>query len=49
MKFWEIFWMISIGFALVSFAILSVKVLINGFQEVKDMLTTLDERSNDSE
>jgi len=42
MGFWEIFWAISILFALVSFSILSIKVLFNGFRELKEMLTALD-------
>ncbi len=46
MKFWEIFWAISIVFAVISFTILSINVLIKGFQEVKDMLTALDDREN---
>ncbi len=44
MKFWEIFWAISIIFAVISFTILSTNVLIKGFQEVKDMLTALDDK-----
>ena len=46
MGFWEIFWSISIIFALVSFTILSLSVLVKGFQEVKDMLTSLEDNNN---
>ncbi len=49
MGFWEIFWAISILFAVVSFSILSLSVLYKGFQEVKDMLTALDDAENKSE
>ena len=49
MGFWEIFWIINIVFALVSFTILSVYVLVKGFAEVKDMLLALDDEHNASE
>lgn len=42
MGFWEIYWIISIVFALVSFSIFSVYVLIKGYGEVKEMLTMLE-------
>ena len=49
MKFWEIFWMISIIFALISFTILSISVLKNGYKEVKDMLTSLENSDKEVE
>lgn len=50
MEFWEIFWIANIVFALVSFTILSVRVLIKGYGEVKDMLSSLDSgKSNEIE
>jgi hypothetical protein len=49
MKFWEIFWMISIIFALISFTILSISVLKNGYTEVKEMLTSLEDGNSDAE
>lgn len=42
MGFWEIFWMVNIVLALISFSILSVSVLIKGYGEVKDMLRSLE-------
>ena len=48
MGFWEIFWIVNIILALVSFTILSVSVLIKGYSEVKDMLAALEEGSNNS-
>ena len=48
MKFWEIFWMINIILALVSFTILSLYVLVKGYGEVKEMLSSLEDgNSND--
>lgn len=49
MKFWEIFWMISIIFALITFTLLSINVLKNGYAEVKDMLSSLENSDNDVE
>jgi hypothetical protein len=46
MSFWEIFWLVNIIFALISFTILSLKVLVKGFKEVKDMLTALEDNHN---
>ncbi len=48
MGFWEIFWMVNIVLALISFSILSVSVLVKGYGEVKEMLSALEERNNDS-
>ncbi len=47
MKFWEIFWMLSIGFAVISFTILSISVLLKGYNEVKEMLLSLDSRDEE--
>ncbi len=47
MKLWEIFWMVSIILALVSFTILSVYVLIKGYGEVKEMLSSLESGNSD--
>ncbi len=50
MGFWEIFWIANIIFALVSFTVLSVRVLIKGYGEVKEMLSALDsDNSNEIE
>ena len=49
MEFWEMFWIVNIILALVSFTILSVSVLIKGYGEVKDMLSALAKGSDDSE
>lgn len=48
MEFWEIFWIVSIIFALISFSILSVSVLVKGYSEVKEMLSTLEAGHSDS-
>ncbi len=48
MEFWEIFWIVNIIFAIVSFTILSVRVLIKGYGEVKDMLSSLETNDNGS-
>ena len=48
MEFWEMFWMVNIILALVSFTILSVSVLIKGYGEVKNMLSALEKGSDDS-
>ena len=42
MGFWEIFWMVNIVLAIITFSILSVSVLIKGYGEVKDMLRSLE-------
>ena len=47
MNFWEIFWMVNIILALVSFTIISVYVLIKGYGEVKEMLSSLESRNSD--
>ena len=39
MGFWEMFWIVNVILALVSFTIFSVRVLIKGYGEVKDMLS----------
>jgi hypothetical protein len=49
MKFWEMFWMVNIILALVSFTILSVSVLIKGYGEAKNMLTALEKGNDGSE
>ena len=49
MAFWEMFWMVNIILALVSFTILSVRVLIKGYGEAKDMLSALEKGSDSSE
>jgi len=49
MEFWEMFWIVNIILALVSFTILSVSVLIKGYGEVKDMLSVLEKRNDGSE
>ena len=48
MGFWEIFWIVNIILALVSFTILSVSVLIKGYSEVKDMLSALEDGNRSS-
>jgi len=48
MGFWEIFWMVNIVLALISFSILSVSVLVKGYGEVKEMLSALEKRNNES-
>ena len=49
MGFWEMFWMVNIIIALVSFTILSVSVLTKGYGEVKNMLSALEKGSDSSE
>ena len=46
MGFWEMFWIVNVILALVSFTIFSVIVLIKGYGEVKEMLAAL-EKGND--
>jgi hypothetical protein len=43
MGFWEIIWMLSILFAVISFTVLSISVLYKGYGEVKEMLFALDD------
>ena len=43
------FWMVNIILALVSFTILSVRVLFKGYGEAKDMLSELEKGNNGSE
>ena len=47
MGFWEIFWIVNIILALVSFTILSVYVLVKGYAEVKEMLSSLESGNSD--
>ena len=49
MGFWELFWMVCVILALVSFTILSVSVLIKGYGEVKIMFSALEKGSINSE
>jgi hypothetical protein len=49
MGFWELFWMICVILALVSFTIFSVRVLIKGYGETKIMFSTLEKNRNASE
>ena len=49
MGFWEMFWIVNIILALVSFTIFSVRVLIKGYGEVKDMLSALEKGNDGSE
>ena len=46
MEFWEMFWIVNIILALVSFTIFSVSVLIKGYGEVKEMLSALEKRND---
>lgn len=48
MGFWEIFWAVNIFFALCSFTILSFSVLIKGWKELKEMLTSLEKSEKKS-
>jgi len=41
MGFWELFWMVCVILALVSFTIFSVSVLIKGYGESKVMFSAL--------
>ena len=47
MDFWEIFWMVNIVLALVSFTIFSIYVLVKGYVEVKEMLSSLESGNAD--
>ena len=49
MGFWEMFWIVSIILALVSFTILSLRVLIKGYSEVQNMLSALEKGRDSSE
>jgi hypothetical protein len=51
MSFWEIFWLSSVLFSLISFLYMSIKVLYHGISELKYMFKTLDEEelNNDQE
>ena len=48
MKFWEYFWMLIIIFSTVSFTYMSIKILYNGFSEMKFMLTSLETEHNNN-
>ena len=41
MSGWEIFWAVVIIFSVLSFSYMSVKMLYQGFPELKEMLTLL--------
>jgi hypothetical protein len=45
MKGWEIFWELTILFSTVSFTYLSLKILIKGWPELKEMFRSLDRES----
>jgi len=49
MEFWEIFWMVLIIFALISFAVISVILLLKGYGEVKEMLSSLESSSSEEQ
>jgi hypothetical protein len=49
MGFWEIFWLVNVILALVSFTILSVYVLIKGYGESKIMFSALEKGREESE
>ncbi len=49
MGFWEVFWMVLIIFALVSFSIISVVLLLKGYGEVKEMLSSLESGSSEEQ
>ena len=48
MGFWEIFWMVMIIFALVTFTLLSVRILFKGYGELKEMLSALEDGNSSS-
>ncbi len=41
MKFWEIFWLLVVLFSVLSFTYLSLKILIKGWPELKEMFSAL--------
>ncbi len=43
MSGWEIFWAVVIGFSMLSFTYMSVKMLYFGLPELKEMFTSLSE------
>ncbi len=45
MKGWEIFWELVILFSTISFTYLSLKILIKGWPELKEMFHSLDQES----
>ena len=45
MKFWEIFWAVLILFSLLSFTYLSLRILIKGWPELKEMLHALEQEA----
>lgn len=47
MKGWEIFWTIVVLFSILSFTYLSVKILIKGWPELKDMFNALDSQATE--
>ena len=47
MEIWTIIWAIIISFSLISFTILSIKILFKGFDELKYMLSSME--ANDEE
>jgi len=49
MEFWEIFWMVLIIFALISFTVISVILLLKGYGEVKEMLSSLESSSSEEQ
>jgi len=49
MGLWELFWMVCVILALVSFTVFSVSVLIKGYGETKIMFSTLEKGRDNSE
>ena len=46
MNGWIIFWDIIIGFSVLSFSYMSIKILIKGFKRLKEMFTDLDKNNS---
>lgn len=44
MSVWEILWAILISFSILSFTFMSMKILINGWMELKEMLLSIKEK-----
>ena len=49
MSSWEIFWIVIIGFSVLSFTYMSLKILFFGLPELKEMLIALSDEQPQQE
>ncbi len=47
MKAWEIIWLVMIAFAVISFTYMSIKALVFGVKEMREMVSKLGEKEKE--